>query len=71
MAMKSTKSSGSYAHRGERVGPGEVAGAGELPARGPGRSKETKGKMPPASYPSRTPAPAQKSVPNHTRGREE
>lgn len=30
---RESRSSGSYAHRGERVGPGEVPGAGELDAR--------------------------------------
>lgn len=63
--------SGSPAHRNSSTGPGPVAGAGELPARGPGKSKETRGKMPAEAYSSRETPSAQKSVPNRTRGREE
>ncbi|HVZ18166.1 MAG TPA: hypothetical protein VG897_13670 [Terriglobales bacterium] len=68
--MKASRSSGSARHT-ERVGPGPVAGAGEYPAKGPGKSKETRGRMPAEAYPSRKTPDAQKSVPNRTRGREE
>lgn len=66
-----SRSSGSHAHIGERMGPGEVPGAGQLPARGPGSSMETKGRMDMDAYPSRSTPGAPSGVRNRTRGREE
>lgn len=69
--MKKANWSGSPAHRNSRVGPGEVAGAGEMPAIGPGKSKETRGSMPDESYPSRKTPSGDQKVSNRTRGMEE
>ena len=69
-----SRSSGSHAHVGERRGPGEVPGAGELggiAGPGPGRSAETKAGMRPESFPSRKTPGAQKNVPDRSRGQEE
>lgn len=67
--MSEGKSSGSYAHANERMGPGGGESAGELPARG-GHSLETHGGMAPEDYESR-PTPKAPKAPNHTRGQEE
>lgn len=63
-------SSGSPRHT-ETVGPGPVAGAGEMPAKGPGMSRETRGTLPSDMYPSDKPGKGPGKVPNRTRGQEE
>lgn len=67
-----SRSSGSYAHKGERVGPGPVPGAGEMYAReDAGDGQEGRAAMPEARYPSRKTPPPEKNVTNRTRGQEE
>lgn len=50
--MRKSKTSGSYAHHGERIGSGHFAGAGEVKSQGPGNGKTGKQvKSAPAAQP--------------------
>lgn len=68
---RSTRSSGSPAHRNETVGPGPLPGAGEQEARGPGKSAETRARLSPDMYPSDKTPSAKEKVSDRTRGDEE
>lgn len=57
-----SNSSGSYAHRGERVGPGSVPGAGELLPREAAGSREDRVRMPEDRYPNGKTPGAQSDV---------
>lgn len=67
-----TNSSGSFAHVGERRGPGPVPGAGEMHPREAGSSgAEGRSSMSEDRYPSRKTPSAEKGVKNRSRGMQE